>query len=507
MAFFKSNKIKYNGTTKNFAIGLPEAEGEDYSAQGDAESVFKDFLEIQQHVSEGKFIISGRKGTGKSAYVKYLMDSSGEKNELYTKKVTPKDLHLHKVINSVPEDQNRYTLLCEWVILCQFGKMLIESGLIQYKDGAKELKEFFKKNSGIVEIDKFALVEEYNEGSIGINLNPLKSGTFSVLLNRQQKASQKKPAFYSFIPTLRDIIKTVIHYDCLKDFNFVLLFDDLDLSFSLSNQEDKEHLIDLIRLARTYNTELFANSGARILLFVRDDVAKQVSGIVSDRAKMFGSYEYRLNWYNHEGRGMRETDIILRKFINRRIAKAFDKLGVEYNKHDPWLSFVDNDAMAEYGNRTAFRYILNMTFYRPRDFVNVFRNIEDTNYHIPLDVNSIRSILKNYVRINFEEIKDELSIQFNPDEIEHIIAVLKAVANHNGDVSYDEIVENLEQQGFEESMLSTLCQYNLIVPKDHYNNHYYTYREQDFDDDYEEYEYGVPNSIFLYFKPHMIAKP
>ena len=59
MAFFKSNKIEYNGTTKNFAIGLPEAEGEDYSAQGDAESVFKDFLEIQQHVSEGKFIISG----------------------------------------------------------------------------------------------------------------------------------------------------------------------------------------------------------------------------------------------------------------------------------------------------------------------------------------------------------------------------------------------------------------------------------------------------------------
>lgn len=506
MAFFKTNQIEYNGTTKHFAIGLPEAEGEDYSSKGKKESLFKDFLEILQHVSDGKFIISGRKGTGKSAFVKYLKDCSSEDNELYTEKVTPLDLHLHKVINAIPEDQDRHTILCEWVILCKFGKMLIDSNLIQYRDGAKELQEFFKKNSGIVDIDKFALIEEYDENNIGLNVNPFKSGFFSTMLNKQQKAAQKKPAFYSFIPTLREIIVKLVHYECLQNFNFVLLFDDLDLSFSLNNQEDKVHLIDLIRLARSYNTDYLSKTGARILLFVRDDVAKQISGIVPDRAKMFGAYEYHLNWYNHEGRTMKETDIILRKFINRRIANAFEKLGVDYNHEDPWLSFVDNRPKECYGWKTAFRYILNMTFYRPRDFVNVFRNIEDANYRIPLDADSIRSILKNYVRLNMEEIRDELSIQFDSIEIERIVSVLKSVANHSGDVYYDDIVTYIEQQNFTPDMLSTLCQYNLIVPKDRYGNLYYTYREQEFDENYEEYEYGVPNSIYLYFNPNLIAR-
>ena len=106
---FIPNHKPWNKTTKGFYIGTPEAEGENRSPVQNLVAFYEDYNEINQNINFGKFIISGRKGTGKSAYVKYMTDKSSEKNELYSSLIKSSDLNLESCIQFIPEEfQNKY---------------------------------------------------------------------------------------------------------------------------------------------------------------------------------------------------------------------------------------------------------------------------------------------------------------------------------------------------------------------------------------------------------------
>lgn len=66
--FIKSVPISgSNGkTTKGLYLGNPEAEGENNPNQG-LKEFYEDYLQIDNAIAQGRFIIVGRKGVGKSA--------------------------------------------------------------------------------------------------------------------------------------------------------------------------------------------------------------------------------------------------------------------------------------------------------------------------------------------------------------------------------------------------------------------------------------------------------
>jgi hypothetical protein len=71
MSFFKrlmTEEIQEKGTTRNFFIGTPEAEGETtYNSKIKLGEIFGDYLNVFPELDSEKFIITGRKGAGKSA--------------------------------------------------------------------------------------------------------------------------------------------------------------------------------------------------------------------------------------------------------------------------------------------------------------------------------------------------------------------------------------------------------------------------------------------------------
>lgn len=76
MAFIKSTSQNKNGkSTKDLYLGKAEAKDENDPGQG-LKEYYEDFLDIDSAVIEGRFLFIGRKGVGKSAYVKHLSDNS-----------------------------------------------------------------------------------------------------------------------------------------------------------------------------------------------------------------------------------------------------------------------------------------------------------------------------------------------------------------------------------------------------------------------------------------------
>ncbi len=495
-------KLKSENTTNGIYLGTPEAEGEIRNGQGLVE-FFEDYMNILGEITKEKFIITGRKGAGKSAIVKYLRDNATYEKEMYAAIVRPSDIDLERSIQIAKQsDLDYFSQLYEWIILTKFVKMLLKTSDVQYTPEYRALVQFQSKNSGLLNVDDWDKLNFEQEESRLINFSALKS-VFNSELGKTLKTSGIKAHFIKFIPTLREIVIKMLHFEGLQRFNFLVLFDDLDINFKLYKDEDKTRLLNLIRVTKLYNTEYLKDTKGKILIFIRDDVSDQLSGMATDKNKIFSSYETRLNWYDHLDID-HEENTLLRKFINKRIQLAFEATGKKYDEKDPWLSLIDNSPCKDYNNNTAFKYILDFTFYLPRDILLFFKDLEKTNFQIPMKPADVKLLLKEYVKRKKDEIVDELTIQYEDKEtIFQLMAALKDLSNHNN-YRMKDVLDQLNQFGLNENCFLLLVDYCLLIPKDNKGNLYYKYREMPFEGELNDYVFTMPKCLYCNFHPEKI---
>lgn len=503
MAFIKANATPKTGkTTHGLYIGTPEAEGENNPGQG-LKEFYEDYLGIDDAFVSGKFLIIGRKGVGKSAYVKHLYDNSSLDNHLLCSIVKYNTVKLSRIIQEIPEDiGNKYCVIYEWIILSEMVKLLLQNTNISYSNGYVALKKFVEKNSGVIDITQWMTVAEKSKSSFEVNFYDLMKcmpAKFGIQFDR----SKTKAPFYKLIPSLKSIVSEMLAYDGCSDINFIVIFDDLDIGFDLKNDQHKIELMELIRTARDYNTQVFPNRDSRVLLMLRDDIAMRLDGIAPDKNKIFSSYEYRLNWYDTD-KNADDRDSIIRRFINRRISIGLSKLGVKFNKYDAWSSLVLDEICQEYNGKTAFKFVLDCSFYRPRDLVALFKDIGKCNYTIPIVPTNMKKLISHYVVWNAKETKDELSNMFSKHEVDSVFSLLSSVAESSNGFSYDEVIDGLRRRHLGEDTFEVLLDYSLLVPMDERDHQFFSYREKTKREDEREYRYRLPKVLYVYFKPYTL---
>lgn len=500
MAFITSKKsISHENTTRGLYLGKPEAEGENNPGQG-LKEYYNDYLGINEAFLQGKFIITGRKGVGKSAYVKYLYDNSSLEKQLLCSVVKYNTKTLERIIQAIPDDiSDKYCVLHEWIILSEMVKLLLKNTHAIYTDEYKAIKAFAEKNSGIMDITKWMTVSAMQTESLNVNTNDL-FHCLPVTYGKQSSKTQARAPFYSLIPSLRVIVSKMLGYDVCKDINFCVIFDDLDIGLDLNNDQHRLELMDLIRIARDYNTQHFPKPESRVLLMLRDDIALRLDGIAPDKNKIFSSYEFNLNWYDSD-KGLSEKESHIRAFINRRIGIGFEKQGIEYSRSDAWNTLVDENFPEAYDQKTAFKFILDCTFYRPRDLVALFKDIGRCNYSLPISPVNIKTLINKYAHWNAVEIKDELSNLFSRNDIEYIFRLLKSIADSKKGLSYDEVIAEIERLHLREDTFEILLDYCLIVPQDQRDHHYYSYREKKRVEHVKDYQYRLAKALYIHFKP------
>lgn len=475
-------------TTKGLYLGKPEAEAEKQSIL----DYFEDYFDLEESISQGNFIITGRKGSGKSAYAVWMQQNALKCEDEYCSLVLKYEFDLEAIINAIPTSDVKYEALFEWIILVRLEKMMLDSGIGTYLNQGRALKKFYESNAGYVNIDKYSIVEIINNKEV--NFAPLKSnfGFFNKLFGTK---SIKAP-FYQMITPLRDTVIQMLNMSIFKDAKFSVLFDDLDVKLKLSREQDKAMLLDLIRVARRYNNEYLQRTTAKVLIFLRDDISDRLSGADGDESKMFTSYVRCINWYEHDMAVKDEKQVLLRQFINKRLAIAFSRINYDYNKEDPWLSFV-----VETGDRkSSFKYILDHTFYLPRDLLTIFKDVASKNMKLPLSHTDVNTLLREYAPLRKNEIEDELCVAVeDSDKVKRIFKVLSKIGR-DGDVTYERLMELLSDEELNTQFVPLMLDYSLLVPVDEYGHFFFSYREQSLTRDLADYTFTIPRFLKIMYR-------
>ena len=293
--------------------------------------------------------------------------------------------------------------------------------------------------------------------------------------NNNKQYKYEKAEFYKLIPDLEKVVIDILKAD--KDNQYILMFDDLDIGLNLNNQESIDTLTELIRTIKYYNNDIFARNGikSKIIVFLRTDIKKHLI-YSADMPKIFSSYETGLRWYEEFYR-YDETKLLLRQFINKRISVNFQEKGLDINNNDPWTSFVDEKSF--YGEKTGFKHIIDHTFFRPRDLILFFKDIGNLDLRLPISSSDVNNILMDrYARDMVTDIKGELSVNYDADEIEKIFNALReCYGTYRKPFKHSTLVSELQSYGLDNTVkiISDLFDYSLIGNYD--GNVGFKYRE------------------------------
>jgi hypothetical protein len=469
-------------TTKNLVFGIPEAEGEGRSLTKGMVEIFSDYLDVLPRIEGGKFIISGRKGVGKSALAKYFFDfaNASEDDEHYATLIKANDLNLEHLIAHSENEPTKRSAFFEWVILCSIAKLLINSNYGEYTKEFGKLKDFLERNRGLVDIDKLKLLSAEAIASSKVNIAVLKHA-FGGEISRYIKNNLDQASYYEMIYPLRDIILRLMSFEVCRNIRIKILFDDLDLMFENNTPSESElkSMFELIRIVRDYNTNIFEKQNVKIIVFLRSDIVSILESKYPDSAKIFSSYILRISWYSQQiyNQG-RNSELPLQRFIEDRIARATSDIGK--NEALKWTTLFD----AEF--RDSFKYVLDFTLFRPRDLLLFLNKFGDDDYTIPVSFSTANLVLRKYSSDFVNELRNELTLHFTNDQIQRIFdRVLPVISNaRESAYDYSEAVvlfcKTLAcEKEFAEDIIDELLKYGVLgLRKKDNHDLYFAYREE-----------------------------
>lgn len=342
--FTSDQKRKLFKDTSKFHIGSPEAEAESiHNSRMHLSKVFNDYLEIIPKLETEKFIITGRKGSGKSAIAEYIDFMSSSKANLFCDFIKKSDLDIEKIIQIT--EKNNLTVnqiaLIQWVILTKLVKQLVQNEALSAKKEIQDLKIFLKKNSDHIDIDASQIEELLQSKGWEVNVEYFKRFLQTKFRNKYDIKSSKAP-FYKLIPHLKETVKTLFKSVENQGNQYLLIFDDLDIGFNTRNEKSCDYILSLLRIVKDFNISFFGKSeiNAKVILLIRDDISRFLLTKDADTAKLFSSYEIPIKWYEHF---LNENSLKIKQFINRRIEINFEENKFEFDVSDPWGSLIKED--------------------------------------------------------------------------------------------------------------------------------------------------------------------
>lgn len=260
-------------TTKGFYIGVAEAEGEANNSEITLSEVFEDFLDAIKQINNEKFIILGRKGSGKSAIGEYILSLADSDANIFAKFIRKTDIDIEQIVQiglseGYPIEQE---LLFKWIILTQLLDLITQNQNLQKIKDIVNLRKFIEKNRGFIDIRKNEIKEIIHERGTSVNLEYFKR-FYTAAFNKKISIKEEKAHFFKLIPYLEETIIRILTNDI--DNNYILLFDDLDIGYYKKSQTNINTLSDLLRIAKYYNNEVFGRNGlcSKIIVLLRNDI-------------------------------------------------------------------------------------------------------------------------------------------------------------------------------------------------------------------------------------------
>lgn len=293
-----------------------------------------------------KFMVLGRKGSGKTALVRHFAEGTSSLSRAINLRGYPWPLHAERKDNGA-SDVEAYVASWRYLIAVQFASLLLTRAESDTSNNSKAIRAFFKDNYGGTTP---ALSDV-------LRPNRLKLSKFSfepqILGNKLGGVSleRKDSVFGRELDALTDSLLVAVKTlgARLKVPNLFLLFDELDQGLTTLDNSRKQMLIGLILAARAVRKTLSDSSVPMSpIIFLRTDLWEDLE--FSDKNKITETHTLPLEWNSEE----------LLKLVNARLTA---RLG----SGSCWTNVADAALMR--GAQTKWDHILARTFLRPRDVI------------------------------------------------------------------------------------------------------------------------------------------
>ncbi|RHG68529.1 hypothetical protein DW243_01090 [Mediterraneibacter gnavus] len=387
--------------------------------------------------NKNKFIISGKKGTGKTILAKYF-EKENERERIPTKTLTKREFVLRSLVEKGEFDLNNYDygLFIEYVILIEMAKIILDNKkkLLRFKNFIK----VYKIHKSLKYLDKIVIqrisVENFtnksyrtesgistdNGYSVKVNKKPSSfEQKGNITYNERKEIEYDKNPYYNILDNLK---KNVVYILGLMPVN--VIFDDLDeFDDKIDNNGQLiKFLIEFIESAYKLNIEFqkINKKNSRVILLIRSDIIKILNNYSTNLNKIVSDSEIRLNWIKKtQGTEMHPLlDMICTKIMNS------NKLLKNYTKEEIISQFFPVTI-----NGVPFLdHMLNSSFGRPRDIINMLNIIkEEYPNAIKFSADYFKATQQEYSNKFIDELRNELSIHHDAKMVKESFLILQYI--------------------------------------------------------------------------------
>ncbi|MFZ5553828.1 MAG: P-loop ATPase, Sll1717 family [Bacteroidota bacterium] len=424
---------------KNHLIGSPDAETDQF-VLGAFVSIdnLGEILDTQNQ----KSILLGRTGSGKSAIIKYIKSNCDNVQEIAPEAMSLRFLSNSTILryfDSLGVNLNLfYKVLWKHVFIVELLRMYFKNDNSDQKRKSiiqrikervlTEKKDLKRKEKAILYLETWSndfwqqtelliktferKIQESFATSIGIGFDKLTAGLDSKNCKDETFLFEAKRKAENVISNTQ-VVELIDVIDIMKDdfFNnsqkkFYLVIDDLDKDWI----EDSLRL-DLIGAMIDVIKEFRQLQGVKIIISLRENLNE----IVYSKHEHKGSQREKLKpLYSN----LVWTDEELKSLIEKRLKILSDEQ----------LSIKDAFYEVRRGNKKGFDYILERTFYRPRDVISFINHmIENSNNKTYFTNDIISKAEPSYSIERFQALEDEWMENYG--KISYICDFLRGITN------------------------------------------------------------------------------
>ena len=373
-----------------------------------------------------KFIILGRKGTGKTAIFKKILAERDSSTFSFGHTFSDYPWHYHdkQVKIGVPEF-DKYTHSWKYLALLTISKILLnQDQSIPYDDKSLEyltkIESFIVDSYGTRDPDLTQIFTPSKQLKIKPN--------FKVDLGILSGGVSAEKVAVEYLPVIVQEVNLNLTEFVINSLNpenrYYVMFDQLDLGFDPKNKDYNNRLIGLMLAARDLNNKAKElGEKLSVSVFLRDDIYDKLK--FEDKNKLTRGYTTFIEW---DVRGQHT----LKQLMELRLTEVLKSSSNEAVK---WEDVFDEGQLMT-GRQSKYNYIADRTFLRPRDIIQFSNEIItqhklNTERHEKIDNKEINDAKLEYSRYFIDELDDE--IHKHIPEYEKILDVIKNIGYYQFD--------------------------------------------------------------------------
>ena len=438
-----------NELTPISQISFGTTDGKNEARNPNFESLFYDGGGYYRKLKEDplKFLVIGRKGTGKTILVRYFQKILLKERNVCSKFIVAGDFTNEKLNNfdymKVREEERE--IFWRYVILKELASLVLknESGFLN----KKHISQLRNVDSDIT-LNLEQLIQENNE-SLGGSVD-IKNTSIEAKESIKNISTYATGKYFNKIGELTESLMNVMKKAKKRYF---LFFDDLDeiKLGSIQSNDGESSLIVLAKLLNDFVTALaYVNdklldidSGSRIISTLRKDVAEQMQFYGNNINKIITDNGINITWFSTLIKSNpQQSD--LGKLIIHKIKASVE----EYKSIDDKKLF-DIIFLRPRKKSNPFKFIVERGFGRPRDVIKYLDIVQDTFLdERRISYSMVRQVQSEYCSWFYSELRNEINILENSKSIVKTIDLIKK----NGKVifNYDGLTarRKLDEQEF-----------------------------------------------------------